>query len=511
MAQQHLALYRKWRPLTFDDVVGQDHITSALKAQIRQGRTSHAYIFTGTRGTGKTSCAKILARALCCLDPRDGNPCNECDACREMLADRALDITEIDAASNNGVDNIRELKEEAVYAPVFLSKRVYIIDEVHMLSPGAFNALLKTLEEPPEHVYFILATTEIHKVPTTILSRCQRYDFHRIGADVIAARLSKICREEGVELEPRAADLLAKLGDGSMRDAISLLDRSMPASGSITWETVVEALGMPSPETVATILKAVASKDAQKALESFGQCYSAGRDIVSLFDEMLSMIRDLMIIKQTGADTPLVNPGALDRSELESLASSLTVRELEFFALTVGEMLGRITRNAMRRTDGDLCLIKMACRGNAQDAPSAPAAAPVKREQPVKAAPVEAEHTPKPAEKKAEVPKQAPADELSDTRQKFLGSLQGKLIPPVYKTLTRCEINDSGAVLKIKIPESDSVFFDRQSVRQSLTEAASACGFESVLLEKIPDGPAPDIDSILSRARELGIKVEDNQ
>ena len=219
--EQHLALYRKWRPLTFDDVFGQDHVTGALRNQVAAGRTSHAYLFTGTRGTGKTTCAKILARAVCCEHPVNGSPCNTCAACRAILEDAALDVSEIDAASNNGVDNIRDIREEAAFSPTALTKRVYIIDEVHMLSAGAFNALLKTLEEPPEHVLFILATTEIHKVPATILSRCQRYDFRRIPPEIIAARLNQIAAEEGFTLEGPAASLLARLGDGSMRDGLS--------------------------------------------------------------------------------------------------------------------------------------------------------------------------------------------------------------------------------------------------------------------------------------------------
>ena len=231
--EQHLALYRKWRPLTFDDVFGQEHVTTALRNQVAAGRTSHAYLFTGTRGTGKTSCAKILARAVCCENPVNGSPCNQCAACRSILEDSALDVSEIDAASNNGVDNIRDIREEAAFSPTALTKRVYIIDEVHMLSAGAFNALLKTLEEPPEHVLFILATTEIHKVPATILSRCQRYDFRRIPPEIIAARLNQIASEEGFTLSSPAATLLARLGDGSMRDAISLLDRSVSADGNI--------------------------------------------------------------------------------------------------------------------------------------------------------------------------------------------------------------------------------------------------------------------------------------
>ena len=218
------ALYRKWRPQTFADVIGQQHITDTLRAQLQSGRLSHAYLFTGTRGTGKTTCAKILARAVNCEHPVNGDPCNECAACRGILDGSVLDVTEIDAASNNGVDNIRDLRDETRYTPAQVRKRVFIIDEVHMLSIGAFNALLKTLEEPPEHVLFILATTELHKVPATILSRCQRFDFRRIGAEDISRRLLDVAAGEGIALTEGAARLIARLADGAMRDALSMLD-----------------------------------------------------------------------------------------------------------------------------------------------------------------------------------------------------------------------------------------------------------------------------------------------
>ena len=237
------ALYRKWRPQTFADVIGQQHVTDTLRAQLQSGRLSHAYLFTGTRGTGKTTCAKILARAVNCEHPVNGDPCNECAACRGILDGSVLDVTEIDAASNNGVDNIRDLRDETRYTPAQVKKRVFIIDEVHMLSIGAFNALLKTLEEPPEHVLFILATTELHKVPATILSRCQRFDFRRIGAEDIARRLLDVAAGEGIELTEGAARLIARLADGAMRDALSMLDRAA-AAGAVDEETVTAALGV---------------------------------------------------------------------------------------------------------------------------------------------------------------------------------------------------------------------------------------------------------------------------
>ena len=236
------ALYRKWRPRTFDEVVGQDHITDILKKQVLTDRPSHAYLFTGTRGTGKTTCAKLLAKAVNCLNPVGGNPCNECEICRGIDSGSILDVTEMDAASNNGVDDVRAIRDEAVYAPVAARRRVYIVDEVHMLSKPAFNALLKLMEEPPEHLIFILATTELYKVPATILSRCQRYSFHRVPPSLIKARLRQVAEAEGLELEEEAADLLSRLADGALRDALSLLDQCSGAR--VDRERVLSAIGL---------------------------------------------------------------------------------------------------------------------------------------------------------------------------------------------------------------------------------------------------------------------------
>ncbi|MBR5536998.1 MAG: DNA polymerase III subunit gamma/tau, partial [Clostridia bacterium] len=375
--EQHLALYRKWRPLTFDDVFGQEHVTGALRNQVASKRTSHAYLFTGTRGTGKTTCAKILARAVCCENPVNGSPCNTCAACRSILEDSALDVSEIDAASNNGVDNIRDIREEAAFSPTALTKRVYIIDEVHMLSAGAFNALLKTLEEPPEHVLFILATTEIHKVPATILSRCQRYDFRRIPPEIIAARLNQIAAEEGFTLSGPAASLLARLGDGSMRDAISLLDRSVSADGNIDLGRVTEALGVPSSDTVLEVYRAVTAGDGVKALEIFTDCYLEGRDIVSLFDQLLSLMRDLYVLKATGRQEYLMSSSAADPKALQELANAADGPTLEYFVSCVSDLLTRLTRTAIKRTDGEMCLLKMCLRHQSLDAKPVQMAAPM--------------------------------------------------------------------------------------------------------------------------------------
>ena len=284
------ALYRKWRPLCFADVIGQQHITDTLRAQLRTGRLSHAYLFTGTRGTGKTTCAKILARAVNCEHLEEGDPCNQCPACQGILDGSVLDVVEIDAASNNGVDNVREIRDEVRYAPAAVRKKVFIIDEVHMLSPGAFNALLKTLEEPPEHVMFILATTEIHKVPATILSRCQRFDFRRITVDAMAKRLLQIAASEQLPLTEGGAQLIARLADGAMRDALSMLDRAA-GYDPIDEQEISRSLGILGKNDAIALMEAIQSGNLSAAICEIGQAYESGRDLTAVMDQLLSLIR----------------------------------------------------------------------------------------------------------------------------------------------------------------------------------------------------------------------------
>ena len=292
------ALYRKYRPQTFDDVSGQLAVTQTLKTQVVSGKLSHAYLFTGSRGTGKTSCAKILAKAVNCLHPDNGNPCNQCEACRAIDAGSCMDVLEIDAASNNGVDNVRDLRDDAVYSPSQVRKRVYIVDEVHMLSLSAFNALLKIIEEPPEHLLFILATTELHKVPATILSRCQRFSFRRISQEDIAARLQYVAYQENIDLDEGAARVLARLADGAMRDGLSLLDQCASAStGELTAEKVYDCLGIAGEQKCGALLSFCADRDTGKALSLFHELYSQGKDLGALLDELESLLRDLLILK----------------------------------------------------------------------------------------------------------------------------------------------------------------------------------------------------------------------
>ena len=270
------ALYRKWRPKTFSDVIGQSHITETLQKQVAEGRTSHAYLFTGTRGTGKTTCAKILAKAVNCEHPVNGDPCNRCASCLGIENGSFLDVLELDAASNNGVDQVRALRDEAIYSPANVKKRVYIVDEVHMLSTAAFNALLKILEEPPEHLMFILATTELHKVPATILSRCQRFSFKRITPQDVAARLTYVAGQEGIDLTPDGAEILSRLADGALRDGLSLLDQCAAAGGTIDSAAVLDVLGLAGNLQTAQLMEHILQRDAQAALLLLNQLYAGG-------------------------------------------------------------------------------------------------------------------------------------------------------------------------------------------------------------------------------------------
>ncbi len=291
------ALYRKYRPLSFDDVVGQGHIVDTIKNQIINNKISHAYMFTGTRGTGKTTCAKILARAVNCENPVNGDPCNECPACKGILNGSLLDVFEIDAASNNGVDNIRELREDVMFTPAMAKYKVYIIDEVHMLSVQAFNALLKTLEEPPSHIIFVFATTEIHKVPQTILSRCQRFDFKRISDEDIRFRLDVVAKNENIKLESDAAELIANLADGAMRDALSILDRCLDGSDVVSLSTVERTVGLCPFDQMIYALELINNDDTDGILDFYSACRKNSKDAVSLFSELCSYYRDMMILK----------------------------------------------------------------------------------------------------------------------------------------------------------------------------------------------------------------------
>lgn len=354
------ALYRKYRPKTFDDVVGQEHITETLKKQVETGRLSHAYLFIGTRGTGKTTCAKILAKAVNCEHPVNGNPCNRCAACRGIDDGSILDVVELDAASNNGVDNVRALRDEAVFSPASVRKRVYIVDEVHMLSNSAFNALLKILEEPPEHLMFILATTELHKVPATILSRCQRHSFKRIPVDTITARLNFVAQQEHLNLQPDAAALLARMADGGMRDALTLLDQCC-GNECISTDAVISAIGLAGNLRTAQLLRSVAAGDTAGALEQFRELWQDGKDPSALLDELSMLQRDLLMQAVAPRGGRELLSGAYDPVTLDELSGAFSSAQLLANLQSIQQTLGAMASQPNPRIAAELCLIRL-CR-----------------------------------------------------------------------------------------------------------------------------------------------------
>jgi len=354
------ALYRKYRPQTFDDLVGQLAVTQTLKTQLQSGRMSHAYLFTGSRGTGKTSSAKILAKAVNCLNPQDGNPCNCCEACRTIDSGACMDVLEIDAASNNGVDNVRDLRDDAIYTPSQVKKRVYIIDEVHMLSISAFNALLKIIEEPPEHLLFILATTELHKVPATILSRCQRFSFRRISQEDIAARLQYVAYQENIDLDDSAARVLARLADGALRDGLSLLDQCASATtGELTAQKVYACLGIAGIQDCGQLMAHIADQNSAGALSLMNRFYAEGKDMGALLDELACLTRDLMVLKAAPKEGITMLSGVASDEDAQKLAKRFSNGELVRMMNLLQGTLAGFTRSASRRMDAELCVVNM--------------------------------------------------------------------------------------------------------------------------------------------------------
>ena len=353
------ALYRKWRPKTFSDVVGQEHVTETLQRQVAEGRLSHAYLFTGTRGTGKTTCAKILAKAVNCEHPENGNPCNKCSSCLGIESGGFLDVMELDAASNNGVDHVRALRDEAIYSPAQVKKRVYIIDEVHMLSIAAFNALLKILEEPPEHLMFILATTELHKVPATILSRCQRFAFRRILPREIVGRLNYIAEQESIDLRPDGAELLAHIADGALRDALSLLDQCAAAGGTIDSAAVLDALGLAGNLQTAQLMDCVLRRDTKAALLLLHRLYGSGKDVGAVLGELSALARDLLISETAPEGGAALLTGGYDGQTMDSLLRQADSARLIAICTTLQRTAADMNVSVNRRTDAELCLLKL--------------------------------------------------------------------------------------------------------------------------------------------------------
>ena len=361
------ALYRKYRPRRFLDVAGQEHITETLRRQIVSGRLSHAYLFVGTRGTGKTTCAKILSRAVNCQAPVDGDPCNVCPSCIGIENGSILDVLELDAASNNGVDNVRALREEAIYSPASVYRRVYIIDEVHMLSTAAFNALLKILEEPPEHLIFILATTELHKVPATILSRCQRFSFKRLSPSAIAARLAAVADKEGLSLTMDAAERLAALADGSMRDGLSLLDQCATDT-VVDLPRVLDTIGLAGQQELLRLAEAVAVKNTPAALGLLENLYDDGKDMAALLGELSALMRDLLVHK-LAPDSALMS-GGFSRTELTSLSGKLKPERLFSCLEVIRETMFNLSRSGSAKLSVEMCLIRLCDERLSDDIPA---------------------------------------------------------------------------------------------------------------------------------------------
>ena len=357
----YTALYRKWRPTSFEEVRGQDHIVKTLKNQINSGRIGHAYLFCGTRGTGKTSIAKIFARAVNCEHPVDGSPCGECSMCRQIAEGASLNVVEIDAASNNGVENIRDIREQVQYPPTDGRYRVYIIDEVHMLSIGAFNALLKTLEEPPSYVIFILATTEVHKIPITILSRCQRYDFKRISIDTIAGRLAELTQAEQIDVDDRALRYVARAADGSMRDALSLLDQCVAFhfGEKLTYDNVLEVLGAVDNRVFSKLFQAVLASDTKACIREIEEMIIQGRDLSQLVNDFVWYMRNLLIAKTTDEQGDMLDMSEENLAVLKEEAAGVDTETLMRYIRIFSELSGQLRYASQKRILVEIAFIKL--------------------------------------------------------------------------------------------------------------------------------------------------------
>lgn len=352
-------LYRKWRPQTFTDVVGQTHITETLMNEVRENRLAHAYLFTGTRGTGKTSCAKILSKAINCLHPVNGNPCNECEICRGIDNGSVMDVVEIDAASNRGIEDIRALRDESAFSPAQAKYRVYIIDEVHMLTIEAFNALLKTLEEPPEHVKFILATTEVQKLPSTILSRCQRFDFRRIESEDIADRLTYVCAHEDAQLTRDAAMLIARISDGGMRDALSLLDRCLSITRNVDASVVTDAAGIMNRSYLLNMARAFKEHDSSKALSLIDELHKSSCDAERLCSELTNYFRNILIIKTSKKPQDIIIATDEEIAELKDISSEFSPAEIFNILNILNEASSAVKRTQNKRIEAEMAVIKI--------------------------------------------------------------------------------------------------------------------------------------------------------
>lgn len=549
------ALYRKWRPRTFSDVCGQDTVITALKNEIQNNRLSHAYLFTGCRGTGKTTCAKILAKAVNCEHPVAGDPCNACAVCRGIDDGSILDVTEIDAASNNGVDSIRELRDEVVFTPVEGKYRVYIIDEVHMLSAGAFNALLKTLEEPPAHVIFVLATTEVHKLPATILSRCQRFDFNRIPAQTIAARVQHVAEEEGLRVTPDAALLLARLADGALRDALSLLDQCAAVGQDIDAAHVAAVTGMASQQLLADITGCVHRRDAAGALALVDRLYQSSKDMERLCGEWIGYMRNLMVLSSVAQPGELVMAAPEEIEQMRGLAQQLGLPGILHILEVLQDTLDRLRGGVSRRVEMEMAVLRLCdpaldtgtaallnrihtleqalrsgerpveptasalqqpvpANAETTPAPNPPAAPPVADAEPAPEPSPESTPAAVPAPAKAEIPAEPATREQAFTQWGEVLDILQETCAPLYGVLA-----DSRAVLKddmLLICTENALFKtlletgnNKEVLRESVKKVAGVSyrmGLRRTVAVKKEEDP---LSQLLHTGRQAGIAVKE--
>ncbi len=454
------ALYRKWRPINFDDMIGQEHITKTLKNQIISGRTSHAYIFTGIRGTGKTSTAKVFSRAINCTNPKNGNPCNECETCKGILSGSILDVSEIDAASNNGVDSIRDIREELVYSALQSTYKVYIIDEVHMLSTGAFNALLKTLEEPPKNVLFILATTDIHKVPETILSRCQRFDFRRITADDIKNHLKKVTLADNITVDDEGLRLVSRLAEGSMRDALSIMDRCLAyGENTLTYKDIVNILGVAEDKQAVEILKGISDNNTGAVIGALNELIACGKSIDIIINGLISTARNIMLCKSLKNAEDVLDVDSEFLKELKEVASDFTEEKCVFTIKCLSETASEIKFSPNPRISLEICLVKL-CNPAYIETPESLVDRIASLENKIekgefKTAIKEVVKTEeKPKEPKPKTVKIQPQGSFTDNWKNVLKALSEEN-PPLYSVVSQYEATGDGEVLVLLYMSED--------------------------------------------------------
>jgi len=515
------ALYRKYRPQVFEDVVGLPHVTNTLKNEVMSGRIAHAYLFTGSRGTGKTTCARILAKAINCLSPVAGNPCCECEACRKIDSGFCMDVTEIDAASNNSVDNIRDLREEAAFTPAEMKARVYIIDEVHMLSPSAFNALLKTLEEPPKYVYFILATTEVQKLPATILSRCQRFDFHRIPNEAIAGRIKYIASQENIKITNEAAEMIARVSDGGLRDAVSVLDQCS-SFGDVTVETVSRAAGLADKSYLLRLATHLLRRETGDAIAAVDDLYRQSCDMEQLCRELIGVYRDMMLLKVSGTDES-VKATAETLEKTKELAAAYPLEGIIFVLDKLQLTRERMRYSADRLVDMEITVVRL-CEEKLDDSATALASRVAALERAVasgKPIAVPSVKAPEPPKKPMAAPKkppEAPAQEASPVVQwqEIIAELTAHN-PVAGGFLQGAKVKRAGNKLLLSgvIAFVEDDFKKNGSMKAALEEAASrvlGTAVTASLAASAPEEPEEKHDplaDLLSHARQEGIPVKE--